>query len=237
MRSTSERSNHDATLSSHWVLVDWARDRISALPIEPGKLVVELALQLRVKRVAVQRPRPRYLFRLLAPAAPAPREQTDHAGRADDPDERQHPSEQVPAVPGRRREDARAPDVDLLVDDLAPRPALADPLLDVRLDPLGRRRVGLRQRLAGTDRAHELVLELRERRVPLARDRRGGERERGHGEEEDPHAFCALSIPARSVASLICPATWPTTRPRGSTKKVSGRPVSPYGGEVTFLVS
>ena len=137
----------------------------------------------------------------------------------------------------RRREDPCPPDVDLLVDDAAPRPALADPLLEVRLDALRRDRVGLRKGLASAHGAHQLVLELGQRRVALARQSRGGERERGGHDDDQLHARSASSMPSRSSDALTWPVTWPTRRPRRSTKNVSGRPVSPYGGEVTFWLS
>ena len=99
----------------------------------------------------------------------------------------------------------------------------------------GRR--GLRERLALADRAHQLPFELGQRRLPLAGRRRCGQHQRQETQREKPHDRSACSTPLRRAAASTAAATWPTSFPVRSMKKVSGRPVSPYLGEVTLWLS
>ena len=126
------------------------------------------------------------------------------AAPAEDADERQQPREQVEPVPRRRGEDPRARTAStsssLIWLRVAP---CRDAQRDVRLDPLRGRRVGLRQRLALADRAHQLALELGERRVLLARRRRRGQHQRHAARAtSEPHDFSARATPSRMSAAL-----------------------------------
>src|SRR6266542_2624318 len=169
--------------------------------------------------------------------APAPHAERQSSRPGDDPSQRQPPREQVEALVRRCREDPCAEVLDELGLDPVGRPALRDALADLRLDPLRRLRVRLvERRVAG--RAHDLPLEIRERRARM--DAGGGgpgkcecaERERGDrdGREPDRHESSAASTPRRNapVWSTTVPTMCsPTSRPRRSTKYVSGTALTP----------
>src|SRR6266536_1995672 len=102
------------------------------------------------------------------------------------------------------------------------RPRGLDPDLDLALDLLRRRRVRLRQRCPA-DGAHDLVLELVQRRMPLARERGRREQQSGRDEHDEPphHALLAASCfrnRGRSSSACICPITLPLR----SMKKIRG---------------
>src|SRR4051794_37518348 len=195
----------------------------AALSLEARELVVEPPLELRVeaRRVAgVDR-----LVARLARAAPAPAERAEDARAEQDARDREQPREQREAVLRRLGEDRLAevrdePALDLALR-VARRDARGDELLDARRD----RRVRLVERRAALG-AHHLALELRQRRVPLARERRPGEHEREQDDRESPHCS-ARAIPSANRSTLSPWFTGPitdveTSSPRRLTKNVSG---------------
>src|SRR5262249_22553852 len=126
---------------------------------------------------------------------------------------------------------------DELTLDLRLRRAGVHAPLDDALHLGCRLRVRLGERLALADGTHDLVLELGERRLRAGRRRRPSQDERHCEGHDEPHERSASSIPWRRSAAEIWPMTCPTTRPRGSTKNVSGNPVSPHDGHIESLLS
>ena len=118
--------------------------------------------------------------------------------------------------------------------DLALRPALRDPLRDQRFDLLRHRRVRLVERRVAR-RAHDLALEVRERRARRAggsRRRRDRERRDERGDRAEDHELSAACTPCANCSanfdSVIGPEMWkPTSRPCRSTKYVSGNAGDP----------
>src|SRR5829696_4326869 len=199
------------------------------LRVEASELLVETSLELGVERGAPVRPGARGgRFLVGARAQPAPCEEAERDGRDGEAGERKHPREEVEPAPGRRSEDALAELGHELALDLRLGVAGGDPRADVALHLLRDRRVGHGEgRLAG--RAHDLALQVRERR-PLGREGRRGERKPGGAEDEHEPAHVppsARSMYASSSRSLNWPMTCATSRPRRSTQYVSGNPVRP----------
>src|SRR4051812_4599163 len=111
-----------------------ARNAIGSFStIEPVELVVDPPLHLRAELGRLRR---RRAGRRARPVARTESE-SDHAGRRTA--DREHPGEEIEAVPGRRREDTRPEVGDHLVDDLLLGPALRDPLPDLGFHLLGDR--------------------------------------------------------------------------------------------------
>src|SRR6266513_2654050 len=154
-------------------------------------------------------------------ACPTPCGEAEDQGRHADPGQRQHPREQVETVLRRRRENRLTVLLDEKVLDLALRPPGGDLGLDLALDGFGGIRVRLRERRVA-DRAHDLVLELIQRRMPLAGRRGRREQQRGHSKnDETRHALLAASCfrkRGRSSSACICPITLPSR----SMKKIRG---------------
>src|SRR5205807_2569978 len=118
-------------------------------------------------------------------------------------------------VPGPELRDER-------VLDPALRPPEGNMAPDVGLHLLGDRRARLvERRMAG--RTDELRLELALRRMSLVRKRRCGEHEGSGSQKQELHVRSACRIPSSRPAAVAGPTMCGgTTRPRRSTKKVSG---------------
>src|SRR3954454_20134722 len=163
-------------------------------------------------------------------AAPAPARQGDRQRR----ERRQHGGDrhevggELEAVVLGGGEDRRAVAGDELRLDLLLRHPLGDHRLDLLALLLGARGLGDVQRDAA-DVAHDLVLEVVERRARLSRERgrrRGGEREQ-RDEAEQAGETNHVGPPARSSAASmncwsICPRESATTFPERSITNVSG---------------
>ncbi len=163
--------------------------------------------------------------------APAPGRPAERDGAHQQAADRQQPGQEVEPSLRRRGEHRRTELGDELRLDLALRVTGGDPLADERAQALRhRRRRHVEGRVAG--RADHLVLEIGERRMPLARERRHREHERREQERCDQerrelHDRAAARIPSSSSRAEISPATWPVARPSRSMKNVSGNPVTP----------
>src|SRR5579872_7284134 len=201
--------------------------RRAGLPrsVHPREQLVDPAVRLRIELLVV--------IVGAAHPAPAPHADGEHTGAAEDAADRQPPREEIEALVRRRGEDPLPEVGDELVLDLLRAPALRDAAGDLRLDLLrGRRLRHVERRVAG--RAHDLALEIRERRLRMrAGRRRAGEHERRRGrrEEAERHWSSAARIPRSKAATwfVIVPMMCePTSLPLRSMKKVSGTPVSPY---------
>ena len=153
----------------------------------PVELLLEIGLQ-RGLRGLVGRP--------AASAAPAPCQPAERDRAREDARDRKPPGEDVEAAVRGRGEDLRPVLGDELLLDLALRVAAVDQAPDQRSLLVRECGVGLVERRLA-DEAHDLRLDLGQRRMLLARerDRRGdGERRGGHDRRERPHDSSAWSI-------------------------------------------
>src|SRR4051794_6631335 len=174
-----------------------------------------------------------------AGTAPPPARQGDRQRREgrEDRGDRDEVGGQLEAVVLGRGQDRRAVAGDELGLDLLLRHPFGDHALDLLALLLGARGLGDVQRHAA-DVAHDLVLEVVERRARLGGGRRGGrggEREECDEAEQAGEAGHAAGTPARSSAASmncwsICPRESATTLPVRSMTKVSGSCEVPYFG-------
>src|SRR5204863_3335159 len=123
-----------------------------------------------------------------------------------------NPCQKAEHVLRRRRQNRLALLLEEKVLDLDIRTTGGDLGLNLALDGFGGIRVRLRERRVA-DRAHDLVLELVQRRMPLAGRRGRREQQRGHSKnDETRHALLAASCfrnRGRSSSACICPITLP----------------------------